>query len=73
MEEGAFFSEWTAREVDLEIQMILADIQSYLAQKKSEWNILSAQSSWRQDVVYQTRNWSQELLRKAGFIEDERH
>jgi len=73
MEEGKFFAEWTAEKVDLEIQILLAEIQCFLAQKESEWDVSFKMDSWRQDVIRQVRNWSQELLQRAGFIEhDER-
>lgn len=69
MEEGAFFAEWAAPQVDLDIQMLLAEIQGYISQKQLEWDSYSANVESMEDIKRQLRFWSNELLKRAGFVE----
>ena len=68
IEEGKFFAEWAAQGVELEIQIFLAEIQSFLARTELEWETLSKDTPWRVKIAERTRNWSEELLRKSGFF-----
>ena len=69
IEESKFFAEWAAPEVEPKVQELLADIQSFLALTELEWNGSSDRSEWRGVTARQLRYWSDELLKKAGFID----
>ena len=69
MEEAKFFAEWAARDVQLEVQMSLAEIQGYIAQKELECGSLSNDGEWKENVTRRLRAWSDELLKKAGFLD----
>jgi len=69
IQEGKFFAEWTAPEVELEIQVLLAEIQSFLTQTELAWDSLWRQPGHRESVARQCRLWSDELLKKAGFLD----
>ena len=73
MEEAKFFTEWagTAAEADLETRMFLAEIQGYISLKKLEWDSASKGEEWRGNLRRQLRLWSDELLKRAGFFEDD--
>ena len=73
IEESKFFAEWAARDEKPEIQMFLAEIRSFLAQKESELNFLSNNKEWKKEVSQYVRACSDGLLKKAGLIDaDER-
>jgi len=67
LEEAKFFAEWAAQEAELNVQMFLAEIQSFLALTELQWPSLSKDFQWRQEIAGRLRAWSSELLKKAGF------
>ncbi|MBI4395169.1 MAG: hypothetical protein HY583_03120 [Candidatus Omnitrophica bacterium] len=68
IEESKFFCEWSVRDFELDIQTLLAEIQSFLSQMELQWDFLSHQNEWRESVVHKSKVWSQELLQKSGLI-----
>ena len=73
MEESKFFAEWAARDVKPEVQIFLAEIQSFIAKKELELDSLSNNQKWKKEVSEYVRACSDGLLKKAGFIDvDER-
>ena len=73
IEEAKYFAEWTATApgVTLETQIFLAKIQEFVAQKELEFDCMFEKEEWRAGVRSRARAWSDELLRKAGFLEGE--
>ncbi len=67
MEEAEFFAEWTVREVEIEIQRLLAEIQGFLAQARLQWDTLSKNTEWKTEVAKQCRAWANTLLERGGF------
>ena len=70
LEEAKYFSEWaaTAANVPLETQMLLAEIQSFIAQKELEFDSMFENQEWRAGLRSRARAWSDELLKKAGLL-----
>lgn len=69
IEESKFFAEWAARDAKPEIQMFLAGIRGFLAQKELELNSLSSNQEWKKEVSQYVRACSDGLLKKAGLID----
>lgn len=69
IEESKFFAEWAAQDAKPEIQMSLAEIQSFLTQKELELNSLSDNHEWKKEVSQYVRACSDGLLKKAGLID----
>lgn len=69
MAEAKFFSEWAAQGMELEIQMLLSEIQSFLAQTELKWESLSNDAGWKEEVTRCLRGWSDVLLQKAGLVD----
>lgn len=72
LEESKFFAQWAgiAGDLSAEMKTLLAEIQGFVAQKELEWETFSKNSEWRDNVARQLRVWSDELLKKAGFLEE---
>jgi hypothetical protein len=70
IQESKFFAEWAASEVDLETQMLLAEIQGFLTQMEKAWNSSYKNSIWQKNCAQRLRNWADELLKRAGFFND---
>ena len=68
--ESKFFAEWTAPEADLETQMLLAEIQEFLARMETKWDSSYPHPEWKQNCAQQLRDWADTLLKKAGFFND---
>ena len=71
MEESKHFAEWTTPEVAVDTQTFLAEIKTFIAQRELEWDSLSKNGSWRDETAKHLRNWSDKLLKKAGFEVDD--
>jgi len=64
MEEGKFFAEWAATEADLDVQVVLADVQRWLARRHRRW--LAGERDGA--MAREAREWSDKLLGLSGLI-----
>ncbi len=69
MHESKWFIEWTAAELSVEEAVELVRLQSQLArweiQSKDNW----ANESWRQDLMNESRRWSERLIGMSGLLD----
>ena len=69
MHESRWFIEWTAAELPIEKTAELVRLQSQLArweiQSKDKWN----NDRWRQDLMNESRRWSERLLGMSGLLQ----
>lgn len=63
--ESKFFAEWAAPEAGVELQSLLAEVQSFLALKELRFNACEDSSGEFEETIAHTRKWSQELLKEV--------
>ncbi len=71
LEESKYFIEWTAREVPLETQIQLLDLQRQLVRWTSLWPQVSEQAHERQELSAIAYQWADRILRLSGLLEAE--
>ncbi len=70
MIEGKYFAEWSAAGLNVEDQGKMAEIQSYLALRELQWSKWYETPNALKSTVNDLRNWSQELLKRGGFLNE---
>jgi len=68
--EGKYLAEWSAGDLDSSNQSAVAEIQSYLALRELQWLKWHENPDDLKSTANSLRNWSQDLLRRGGFIND---
>jgi hypothetical protein len=68
LEESAFFIEWTARDVELDLQLELAALQRTLIKWRAAWSDMHGVHSHRSEIAQQAGEWSQQILQMAGLL-----
>lgn len=63
-EEGKFFAEWVAPDADLEAQVVLVDVQRWLARRQRRWLAGQRDESMGQEA----QRWSDRLLELSGLL-----
>ena len=66
--ESKFMAEWAAPESDFETRQVLAEAQSFLAHKESQWPVWTRDKVQTQLTVSTVRRWSSDLLKLSGLL-----
>ena len=69
MEESQYFIEWTASEAEPEIAAELVDIQVMLSLWRNAWPEARHSQPQRSILSVQSKLWSDQVLRFAGFVQ----
>lgn len=68
LEESKFFIEWTIRDVALEIQAELVELQLQLARWQRHWERIWSDPVQRAAVAEQAGRQSRQVLKMAGLL-----
>lgn len=71
LEESKYFIEWTAREVPLETQIQLLDLQRQLVRWTALWSQVSVQAHMQQELSATAHQWADRTLRLSRLLEVE--
>jgi hypothetical protein len=68
LDESKFLIEWTAPDVELDLQVELVELQLQLARWQRAWKDIWANPAQRSAVARQARAWSERVLEMSGLL-----
>ena len=69
VEESQYFIEWTARDLDLTMQLELLQVQRELARWRRSWGLTWPDAGWREELRDRAGHWSDRLLHLSGLAD----
>jgi hypothetical protein len=68
LDESKFFIEWTAPDVEVELQAELVELQVQLARWQRNWVDIWSNPAQRVAMAEQARAWSERVLEGSGLL-----